>query len=67
MTPTDVILLLHESSVPSFVMLTHCRMVARKAKYYACGQHNRMKQQQERANVWGFAVVLVSLFVCSSS
>ena len=65
MTPTDVILLLHESFVPSSVMSPHCCMAARKTKCYARGQHNRMKQQQDRANVWGSA--LVSLFICSSS
>lgn len=67
MTPTDVILLLHESFIQSSVMSPHCRMAARKTKCYACGQHNRMKQQQDRANVWGSALVLVSLFICSSS
>lgn len=66
MTPTDVILLLHESFVPSSVMSTHCPVVARKTKCYACGQHNSIKQQQERVNVWGFAVDFVCLFVCSS-
>lgn len=34
---------------------------------WACGQLNRMKQQQDRANVWGSAVVFVSLFICASS
>lgn len=71
MTPTDVILLHHESfvpfSVPSSIMCTHCRMAARKTKGYACGQHNRVKQQQGSTNVWGFAVGFVSLGMCSSS